>query len=140
MKGNLMRNIGLIARCAALYRDTHLEHIGISGYQAAYVLHICRRPGIAQDRLAQNLHVNRSSVTRQLALLEEKGFITRERYEADKRVLCVYPTKEMQAVLPEVQACFRQWREALTEGMQPAEIEIMEELLERLALRAEELQ
>ena len=140
MKGNLMRNIGLIARCAALYRDAHLEHIGISGYQAPYVTHICRTPGIAQDQLAQSLHVNRSSVTRQLALLEENGFIVRTRSPSDRRVLCVYPTAKMEQALPVVREVFGAWRAALTEGLDESEIEVLEGLLERLAARAEKLQ
>ncbi len=140
MKGNLMWNIGLIARCASLYRDAKLEHIGISGYQAPYVTRICRMPGIAQDELAQSLRVNRSSVTRQLALLEENGFITRTRSPNDRRVLCVYPTEKMEKALPVVREVFGAWRNALTEGMDEREIEVLEELLERLAARAEKLQ
>jgi len=71
----LMKNISTIARCATLYRDQQLTEIGLNGYQAPYVPEICAAPGIAQEQLAQQLHVNRSSVTRQLMLLEENGFI-----------------------------------------------------------------
>lgn len=140
MKGNLVHNIGLIARCATLYRDARLGHLGISGYQASYVTQICRCPGISQDQLAQKLHVNRSSVTRQLALLEENGFITRCRSDSDRRILCVYPTEKMRQALPVVRECFHAWRSSLTEGLNEDEINTLESLLERLVERAEELQ
>ena len=139
-KSSLMHNIGLISRCATLYRDARLEHLGISGYQASYVSQICRCPGISQDQLAQKLHVNRSSVTRQLAMLEENGFIVRRRSENDRRLLQVYPTEKMEQALPVVRACFRSWRDSLTEGMSEEEINTLEQLLARLAERAERLQ
>ena len=73
MKQHLMRNINTISRCAALYRDAHLADCGLSGWQAPYIPEICAAPGITQDQLALRLHVNRSNVTRQLAMLEENG-------------------------------------------------------------------
>ena len=73
MKQHLMRNINTISRCAALYRDAHLADCGLSGWQAPYIPEICAAPGITQDQLALRLHVNRSNVTRQLAMLEENS-------------------------------------------------------------------
>lgn len=140
MKQHLMKNINIIARCATLYRDKTLLDCGLNGYQAPYVPEICRSPGIAQDQLAQRLHVNRSSVTRQLALLEENGFITRVRSQADSRAMEVYPTEKMQQALPLVQGAFHTWRGMLTEGFTPQELETLELLLERLAHKAEEVQ
>ena len=139
-RGNLMHNIGLISRCATLYRDARLEHLGISGYQASYVTQICRCPGISQDQLAQKLHVNRSSVTRQLAMLEENGFITRCRSDSDRRLMQVYPTEKMKQALPVVRECFHSWHDSLTEGLSEDEISTLERLLTRLAERAEGLQ
>lgn len=139
-RGNLMHNIGLISRCATLYRDARLEHLGISGYQASYVTQICRCPGISQDQLAQKLHVNRSSVTRQLAMLEENGFITRCRSDSDRRLMQVYPTEKMKQALPVVRECFHSWHDSLTEGLSEEEISTLERLLTRLAERAEGLQ
>lgn len=140
MKRHLMKNINIISRCATLYRDKALLACGLNGYQAPYVPELCRSPGIAQDQLAQRLHVNRSSVTRQLALLEENGFITRVRSQADSRAMEVYPTEKMQQALPLVQASFHAWRSMLTEDLTNEELETLEALLERLARKAEELQ
>lgn len=139
MKRNLMKSIGTISRCATLYRDEFLADTGLNGYQAPYVPEICAAPGITQDQLAQRLHVNRSSVTRQLALLEEGGFIQRRRSEADRRAIEVYPTEKMQAALPVVRGTFRRWREALTADLTQAELDTLEELLERLADRAQSI-
>ena len=139
MKQHLMGNINTIARCAALYRDGRLESIGITGWQAPYLPQICASPGITQDQLASRLHVNRSNVTRQLAMLEEKGFVRRERSDSDRRAIEVYPTQRAHDVLPLIEQAFAQWREKLFSGLGAEERELLEDLLERLARRAEEI-
>lgn len=102
MKQHLMRNINTISRCAALYRDAHLADCGLSGWQAPYIPEICAAPGITQDQLALRLHVNRSNVTRQLAMLEENGFVLRRRSESDRRAVEVYPTQKAEETLSAV--------------------------------------
>ena len=140
MRRHLMKSINTISRCATLYRDENLAGTGLNGYQAPYVPEICAAPGITQDQLAQRLHVNRSTVTRQLALLEENGFIQRRRSASDRRAIEVYPTEKMRLALPVVYDTMRQWRALLTQGLTPAELETLEEMLERLANRAGEIE
>lgn len=139
MEQHLMANINTIARCASLYRDKHLASEEITGWQAPYLPYICASPGITQDQLAARLHVNRSNVTRQLAMLEEKGYVRRERSDSDRRAVEVYPTPRAQAALPLVKQAFAQWREQLFCDLTPQERELLEDLLERLARRAEEI-
>lgn len=139
MKRHLMRSINTISRCAALYRDSHLAGCGLTGWQAPYLPEICSAPGITQDQLALRLHVNRSNVTRQLALLEQNGFVTRRRSESDRRAVEVYPTQKAQDSLPAVREVYRSWREQLFCGLSAAERDQLELLLERLARRAEDI-
>ena len=138
MNRHLMRNISSIARCANLYRDKFLEGTGMSGSQLPYVLEICKSPGIAQDQLAQRLHVNRSSVTRQLGTLEENGFITRQRSPDDQRVIEVSPTEKMHGILPLVRSIFADWRAVLATDMTEAELDTLAALLARVAQNAED--
>lgn len=139
MKRHLMGNISTIARCANLYRDEKLADCGLSGYQAPYIPELCANPGITQEQLAQKLHVNRSSVTRQLNLLEQNGFVRRIRSETDHRAIELYPTEKAQEVLPIVRQTFRSWREMLTADLTRQQMDTLEELLALLAQRAEEL-
>lgn len=140
MKQHLMRNINTISRCAALYRDAHLADCGLSGWQAPYIPEICAAPGITQDQLALRLHVNRSNVTRQLAMLEENGFVLRRRSESDRRAVEVYPTQKAEETLSAVRAVYRSWREKLCYDLTSEERDRLESLLERLARRAEDIQ
>lgn len=132
-----MRYINTIARCANLYHDEALRSAGLSSYQSSYIPIVCSKPGITQDQIARELHVNRSSVTRQMTALEENGFITRRRSPDDRRAIEVYPTDKARAVLPAVREARKNWRSMLLEGMTDDEREALDELLARLADRAE---
>ena len=78
-------------------------------------------------------------MTRQLTALEENGFVTRRRSTDDRRTVEVYPTDKAQAVLPAVQEARRKWRSLLLEDMSDTEREALDQLLARLADRAESL-
>ena len=136
----MMRNINLISRCATLYKDKELAGSGLAGCQVFYVMALCKEPGITQEQLAKKLHVNRSSVTRQMALLESAGFVTRTRSETDKRAVQVFPTEKMRQIVPKIRQVHANWRSRLTEVLTEDEINTLEALLARLAARAEDLQ
>ncbi len=140
MKRSLTRSIMIISRCTSLYRDKKLTECGISGYQAPYLPEICNHPGITQDQLAQKLHVNRSSVTRQLTMLEDNGFVTRKRSASDRRSVEVYPTEKGFEILPKVRATFADWSLALTDGLSAEQREMLETLLDALSRKAEEIE
>ena len=137
---HLMKNISTVARCASLYRSKRLEAAGITGYQASYIPEICAEPGLSQDKLAQILYVTPSSVTRQLAMLEENGFITRKRSATDKRTIEVYPTEICRQIMPLIREALIDWKRELTEGMSEEELNTLTELMEKLAKRAKEIE
>ena len=70
-----MKYVGEIWRCAALYRTEQYEKLGIGCYQDQYLVKICEQPGISQEEIAESLFVHKSNVARQVAALEEKGFV-----------------------------------------------------------------
>ena len=74
---NLMRMINEIYRCGALYRTVRLESDGLNGLQTAFLMNICSNEGTTQEKIARSLYIHKSTVTRQLAALEEKGYIER---------------------------------------------------------------
>jgi DNA-binding MarR family transcriptional regulator len=135
-----MKNISTVARCASLYRSKRLEEAGITGYQASYIPEICAEPGLTQEKLAQILYVTPSSVTRQLAMLEDNGFIIRKRSTTDRRAIEVYPTEKCEQVMPLVREVFKDWREEITSSMTEEELDTLAELMEKLSQRAKEIE
>jgi DNA-binding MarR family transcriptional regulator len=131
-----MRSVNVTSRCAVQYRSERLAGTGLNGKQCSYILYICREPGITQDQLARRIYINKSNVTRQLALMEEVGFIERRTNETDKREMQVYPTQKAIDVMPEVQAVFAEWNEKVTVDLSEDEKTVLSELMERVMRRA----
>ena len=73
----IMKYINLIARSNEVVYANRLRGYGITQSQHPYILLICREPGIPQEKISREICVNKSSVTRQITILEEKGLIVR---------------------------------------------------------------
>lgn len=132
-----MQQISITYRCAMRFREKELEDTGLAGCQTPYLTALCRRPGITQEELAKELSVNKSSVTRQLAVLEEEGYVRRESDPRDKRSLLVYPTEKTQEIMGRIYGCYGAWNEYLTQDFTQEEKDLLSEMMVRIAQRAE---
>jgi DNA-binding MarR family transcriptional regulator len=133
----LMKYMNRIARCSNFYRTSQLRDTGISGVQCAYLLRISCQPGISQDQLAGQLYKDKSVVARQIATLQQQGFIRREPSQSDRRVQQLYPTDQTLEALPQILEVFQRWDEVLTRGFSGEEREQALRLLERMYENAE---
>lgn len=132
-----MRQISVTYRCAMRYRERELSDTGLAGCHTPYLLALYRHEGMTQEELARYLHVNKSSVTRQLAALEEKGYIRREPDPDDRRSLLVYPTEQALALRERMRRVLRDWSAYLTGDFTDEERETLSRLMARVAERAE---
>ena len=131
------RNINVISRYAHTYRSDALAPLGLSACHYFYIFHVCNSPGISQDTLAKNLDINKSTVTRALATLEENGFIERRQSEVDRRITLVYPTDKATDSLPFVRESAKSWNEFLLSCLDEKERETLGEMIEKIAKKAE---
>lgn len=132
-----MRQISITYRCAMRYREHELADTGLAGCQTPYLTALYRHPGITQEELARELNVNKSSVTRQLCVLEEKGYVRRESDPSDKRSLLVYPTEKALELRDRLYRCYRDWNEYLTQDLSDEEKTQLSSLMDRIAAKAE---
>lgn len=133
----LMKYISLISRCAIQRQGEAFSDIGLKGNQCGYLFQISRNPGLSQDQLAQALHVNRSNVTRQLAILEKNGFVERRRHPGDARILSVYPTEKTLDNMGLIRQFIHAYSDYLTEDFTPDEKKQFLFFLERAAQKAD---
>lgn len=143
MKGSdhmhpFMRQISITYRCAMRFRENELADTGLAGCQTPYLTTLYRQPGISQEEMARSLNVNKSSVTRQLAVLEEKGYVRREPSATDKRILLVYPTDKALELKDRLFRCYGDWNSYLTQDFTEEEKEMLSSLMVRIAQRAED--
>ena len=76
-----MRNLGkwisIIARNSQIYYKRSFEKLGISGGQYIFLICICENEGRTQEWLAEELSMNKSTVARVVAALEQIGMVER---------------------------------------------------------------
>ena len=125
-----------IVRCGMQYRNEKLAPFGLKSSHASYLLEICRSPGISQDTLAKRICFNKSNIARQIAVLEEGGFVRRKPGAEDKRVMELYPTEKTLELMPQIRQVLRSWRSYLMEGLSEEEIAVLDKALTSMRSRA----
>jgi len=133
---SLTQELDAIARCSAQYRAEMLAPLGLKSCHASYLLQIIQNPGISQEQLARRIYFNKSSVARQLAILEEAGFIRRITSQEDRRVTQLYPTQRAMEILPQLRQALLDWEVLVTEGFSEQELELLREMLLKMKNQA----
>lgn len=132
----IVKTMNEIVRCGMQYRNEQLAPFGLKSSHASYLLEICRSPGISQDTLAKRICFNKSNIARQIAVLEEGGFVRRKPGAEDKRVMELYPTEKTLELMPQIRQVLRSWRSYLMEGLSEDEIAVLDKALTSMRSRA----
>ena len=133
-----LRYINKIARCTTRYRGEQLKEYGLKGCHFVYLIHVCANPGLSQDEISKNIYINKSNVARQLAFLEEQGFVYRLPREEDKRVTEVFPTKKTLDMYPRLREILREWADFVFSDFTQDELDIFGRLVIKASERAAE--
>lgn len=88
----LFKWASVLDRSYSSYLDKKLAEFNINSSQYFYILRICDNPGVTQDSIFQTTYRSPSNITRALAQLEAKGYLTKKPSRADKRTCHLYPT------------------------------------------------
>lgn len=125
-----------IARCDTQYRSEKMANYGLKSCHTSYLVHICSHPGISQDKLAQMIFINKSNVARQVAFLEENGYVRREPSQEDRRVIQLYPTQKAWDLLPQIRQILADWESCITQDVTQEEMETVTRVLSKMKDRA----
>lgn len=135
---SIMKGINICSRCAECYRNNHLSQYQLTGNHYAYLLNICRNPGISQEHLSRLLCINKSNVARQLVILEKIGYLTRKPSTTDKRITLIFPTQKAQDLLPEIRRTLRSWNDYITEDFTGEERLLLSSMIEKITKKSME--
>lgn len=134
-----MKMLNNISRSQAIYRHNKISAKDLQSGHYAFVLAICREPGRSQEDIAKELCINKSTVTRNLNYLEEKGYILRKSLPNDKRQFSIHPTEKMLNILPEIKVASFEWISLLSENIPQDELDIFNSVLERMQTKARKI-
>ena len=83
---------------------------------------------------------DKSTIARQVELLEQLGYVNRNASEKDKRVLCVFPTEKMLEVWPRLDEDIQKWENALLQALAPEEKAQLDAILTKINEHMEEVE
>ena len=132
----IIKTMNEIVRCGMQYRNDRLAPFGLKSSHASYLLEICRSPGISQDTLARRICFDKSNIARQIAVLEEEGFVQRKPSQEDKRIMELYPTEKTLELMPRITGILDCWDNCLTKDLTEEEIAMVTAILERMKEKA----
>lgn len=134
----IMKYINRISRMAEADRARYFEKYNITGYQVSYLIVIKTNPGISQDELAENLFVNKSTVTRNVSSLIEQGYIYKQEDARDKRVFRLYPTDKLLEIMPKLRKYLRNWSNDVMQDLTKEEKNEFSKMLIKVSKSAQE--
>lgn len=86
-------NVNVLARTINTIWDDAFKKAGLSPAHAYILRFVNAHPGTNQRDIAEELFIDKSTVTRFIDPLCQKGYIERIQHADDRRVFEIYPTK-----------------------------------------------
>lgn len=86
------KNIGILNRQFNIFINNELKGKNINATEFMYIGYLYENDGITQDELAKEFFVDKAAITRTLKNMETKGFVRREKSDADGRERRIYLT------------------------------------------------
>jgi len=95
---NVLREIGMIARCFESIANIEFKEIGLSKNQYMYLVRISEKPGIILEQLCDNLKVDRSTASRAVNKIVEHGLAYKVDQNNTGKKIQLYITEKGQDV------------------------------------------
>lgn len=118
--------VSLLYRKQTSYLNDKLKDVNLSSGLYPLLIKAYKNKAISQEELARELHVNESTVTRNLDKLEKKGMIVKTR---DKRKKIVKVTQEGAKTAQKIMDYDESWDETIKENLTESEFEDFQKLL-----------
>jgi len=134
-KGEFMSTVTLINsihNCQMMFRKATLPLSDLTGRQHSFIYAVCEKPGRTQDSIAQEHHLDKSTVARVLSKLETNGYVKRISNPKDNRELLIYPTKKTLEVFPKVKQVAKEWARLLNKNISEEERQVFNSVLKRM--------
>lgn len=130
---NILKMISLIYRKMQIYLGNQTAELGISSGTLPFIMITCENGGINQNRFCEILDMSKGTVAKNLAKLEELGFVTRTENPDDARCTIVYPTEKAMEVYPSLLDAGEAWIRQMTKDMTEIERMVLIESLRKVS-------
>lgn len=129
---DILREIGMIARALDSISNIEFKDLDLTRGQYLYLVRIYENPGIIQEKLAEMIKVDRTTVARAIKKLEMQGFIQKLPDEQNKKIKKLFPTEKGKKVYPLLRREGEHSTEVALSGFTSEEKETISALLHRV--------
>ncbi len=126
----------LFFRLAKLHMSrshTLFHRVGLSRGQPPVLFRLWEEDGCTQSELSERIMIRPATMTSILQRMEKAGYIRRRADSEDLRVTRVYLTDKGRELKGEVEALLRQLDDELTAGFSEEEMQLLRQLMRRMA-------
>lgn len=106
-----------------------IEALGLYRGQPQMLSALWKQEGLTHSELAAKMRVQPATVSKMVQRMERSGFVERRRDPSDERISRVFLTERGRAVRNQVEAWFREFEAAYTEGLSEDDIATLRRLL-----------
>lgn len=133
----ILREIGMIARCFESIANIELKELDLTKNQYIYLIRICENPGVILERITDMLKVDRSTASRAVEKLKQSGFVRKDTSGDNKKNVRLYPTEKGMEVFSMLQKVEAYSDSVALIGLSPEEQKILLELLTKVRKNVE---
>ncbi|WP_341519394.1 MarR family winged helix-turn-helix transcriptional regulator [Bacillus paramobilis] len=128
----ILREIGKIARALDSISNIEFKEYDLTKGQYLYLVRICEKPGIIQEKLAEMIKVDRTTAARAIKKLKINGFIDKKDDEHNKKIKKLFPTEKGKNVYPFIKKENDYSNMVALNGFTEVEMETLFNLLQRV--------
>lgn len=128
----ILREIGMIYRALDSISNMEFKEYDLTKGQYMYLVRVCESPGLIQEELSSLLNVDRTTVSRAVNKLENKGLIVKKNDEHNKKIKRLYPTEKGKEIYPFIIREHEHSNRVALKGLSESEIKTLYHLLQRI--------
>lgn len=129
MEESITRHVTCAARQSQLCVGYRLEKFGISAAELPFFMAIQHYEGATQEVLTSLAGVDKAATTRAICSLEQKGYLTRQQDEKDRRQKRIYATEKALHIGGEVKKELRCLNNEILNGISEEDLIILYQAL-----------
>lgn len=124
----LLRDLSKIVRGGQIFLTRSLAEFDLNSAEEIVLMYIFGNPETNQDAIASFFMLDKGTVARTLARLEEKGFIKRRVNYENQREKIITPTEKANSVKDVCMGLLNAWNDILYTGISKEDAEIFERM------------
>ncbi|OZS76878.1 MarR family transcriptional regulator [Tetzosporium hominis] len=125
----ILREIGMIARALDSISNIEFKEFDLAKGHYLYLVRICEQPGIIQEKVAEQIKVDRTTAARAIQKLELNGLIEKRVGKSNRKNKYLYPTAKGLEIYPNILKEHKYSEEVALNGLNADEAKLLEKML-----------